>query len=170
MRDELWIERRKWPDRPHYAHQGWFLGDDEHGLWIELRVGSPVLRGDVVLFHGQHGGLMLLPPWGRSLVWFPEHGEVDLYVDVVTGVERTASSLTMIDLDLDVVRWRDTGVIELVDEDELELHEVTLGYPPGTADQARHDGATILAAALAGEAPYDGVAAAHWAAVAAREG
>ena len=170
MRDELWIERRKWPDRPHYGHQGWVLGEDEHGLWIELRVGSPIYRGDELLFHGRHGGLMLSPPAGRSLVWFPQHGELDLYVDVVTDVERTATTLTMVDVDLDIVRWRETGLVELVDEDELALHEVTLGYPTGLADRARRDGAAILAAATAGDPPYDGVAAARWAAIVADDG
>lgn len=62
---ELWIERRKWPDLPHYGHHGWPLGEDEHGLWIELRVGCPVYRGEELLFHGTGGGLMLAPTHGQ---------------------------------------------------------------------------------------------------------
>jgi len=58
---QMWVERLKWPDVPHYRHLGWVLGDDEYGLWIELRVGTPVYRRDEILFHGANGGLMLAP-------------------------------------------------------------------------------------------------------------
>jgi hypothetical protein len=38
-----------------------------HGLWLELRVGTPVFRRDQLLFLGGGGGLMLLPPSDGSL-------------------------------------------------------------------------------------------------------
>ena len=100
----MWVERLKWPDVPHYRHLGWVLGDDEYGLWIELRVGTPVYRRDEILFHGANGGLMLAPKDQGWLAWFPEFGEFDLYVDIVTGLIRTDEGVTMVDLDLDVIR------------------------------------------------------------------
>jgi hypothetical protein len=160
--DEIWIERRKWPDHPHYGHAGWLLGEDEHGSWFELRVGTPIHRGDEVLFLGRFGGLMLSPPDGRTLIWFPEHGDVDLYVDVVRDTVLTSTSLVMIDMDLDVVRWREDGRVELVDEDELAEHTVTLGYTPAMVDDATAVGAEVLRAVQANEPPFDGVAAARW--------
>jgi hypothetical protein len=159
---EIWIERRKWPDIPHYGHEGWALGEDEHGFWMELRPGRPVHRGDEVLFIGQWAGLMLSPPHGRTLIWFPQGGDIDLYVDIGCDTVRTDTSLVIIDLDLDVVRHRPTGVAELIDEDEFAEHQVTYGYSASMIEQAAADGADVLRAVQANEPPFDGVAAARW--------
>jgi hypothetical protein len=53
---QMWVERLKWPDVPHYRHLGWVLGDDEYGLWIELRVGTPVYRHDEILSTARTAG------------------------------------------------------------------------------------------------------------------
>ena len=155
---ELWIARTKWPDHPHYAHQGWALGEDEHGLWVELRVGAPVYRGDKVLFHGKRGGVMLVPPEAGWLAWFPASGSFELYVDIVTPPVRTATSVTMVDLDLDVIRWLD-GRVELVDEDEFEEHRLRYGYPEHIEADARAEAAFVLDAVRGRKAPFDGEAA-----------
>lgn len=157
----IWIERRKWPDLPHYGHAGWVLGEDEHGLWMELRVGQPVYRGDELLFHGKGDGLMLSPSHGRTLIWFPQHGDVDLYVDIGCDTVRTESSLVMIDLDLDVIRGRGTEA-ELIDEDEFAEHQIRYGYTTAMIRQAEADGAEVLRAVRANEPPFDGVAATAW--------
>lgn len=158
---EVWIERQKWPDTPHYGHAGWVLGEDDHGLWLELRVGSPVYRGDEVLFHGKSAGLMLVPPTDGWLAWFPEFGDFDLYVDVVSGTTRTESAVTMIDLDLDVIRRRN-GSVELLDEDEFEVHQVELGYPDHLIVHAERVAAEVLTAVRAQMEPFAGEAAAQW--------
>ena len=161
--NRVWIERTKWPDRPHYAHDGWVLGEDEHGLWVELRSGAPVYRGDKVLFHGKRGGLMLVPRNRGWLAWFPASGSFELYVDIVTPPVRTPTSVTMVDLDLDVIRWTD-GRVELVDEDEFETHRVELGYPSDVVADARREAAWVLEAFRRRDEPFDGGAAAAWAA------
>ena len=71
---------------------------------------------------------MLLPPSDGWLAWFPEFGDFEPYVDIVAGVTRTESSVTMVDLDLDVIRRRNHEV-ELLDVDEFQAHQVQLGYP-----------------------------------------
>ena len=149
---ELWIERRKWPDLPHYGHHGWPLGEDEHGLWIELRVGCPVYRGEQLLFYGTGGGLMLAPTHGRWLAWFPEFGLFEVYVDIVTDMRQSATELIMIDVDLDIVRTRE-GEVHLLDEDEFALHQVRYGYSE-----------EMIARALetADEAPFDARSSATW--------
>jgi hypothetical protein len=92
--EPIWLERRKWPDLPHYRHHGVPLGEDEHGHWYQLTVGDPVYRGDEVLFHGQHGGLIVVPPGDASWMgWFlPPGRDFDLYVDIVSHVVRTPRS------------------------------------------------------------------------------
>lgn len=159
--ERLWIERRKWRDIPHYAHEGWLLGEDEDGVWIGLRAGSPVHRGDDVLFYGKHDGLMLAPRGSEWLAWFPREERFDLYVDIVCDMTHTPESITMIDLDLDVVRYPD-GRVELLDEDEFEEHQLRYGYPSDVVSAARHAGDEVLAAVRANEPPFDGEAAAYW--------
>jgi len=56
----VWIERRKWPDAPHYGHPGWVLGSDEHGTWLELRKGSPIRRADELVRHAEETAAMVL--------------------------------------------------------------------------------------------------------------
>ena len=157
----MWVERLKWPDVPHYRHLGWVLGDDEYGLWIELRVGTPVYRRDEILFHGANGGLMLAPKDQGWLAWFPEFGEFDLYVDIVTGLIRTDEGVTMVDLDLDVIRYRG-GEVQLLDEDEFALHQVKFSYPPEIVEGARRQAEFVLNAVRVGAEPFGGQRAAEW--------
>ncbi len=158
---EVWVERRKWPAASHYGHAGWVLGEDHHGLWLGLGVGSPVYRGEELLFHGTSGGLMLVPPTDGWLAWFPEFGEFELYVDIVSGTTRTETSVTMVDLDLDVIRRRD-GSVELLDVDEFEANRIELGYPDHLVEHAGRVAAQVLTAVHAGEEPFAGAAAREW--------
>ena len=158
---QIWIERRKWPDTPHYGHAGWVLGEDDHGLWLELRVGTPVYRGEDVAFHLTSGGLMLVPQTDDYLAWFLEYGELELYVDVVSGTVRTATSVITVDLDLDVIRRRD-GTVDLLDVDEFEAHQVELDYPDDLVDHAEGASQQILAAVSDDREPFSGAAARLW--------
>lgn len=130
-------------------------------MWLELRVGTPVFRSEEVLFHGIGGGLMLLPPSDGWLAWFPDFGDYELYVDIVIGVTRTESSVSMIDLDLDVVRRRD-GAIELLDVDEFEMHQIELGHPDDVIEHASKMADQVLAAIRGGLLPFDGADANTW--------
>jgi len=158
---EVWVERRKWPDLPHYRHTGVVLGEDGDGLWISLPPGRPIYRGDEVLFYGEGQGLMLAPPHGRWLAWWPVHRDFELYVDIVREMSITPEGVVMVDMDLDVVRWHD-GRVELLDEDELELHETKYGYTAAMVEDAVRTGAEVLDAVRDGVPPFDGAAAARW--------
>lgn len=161
--DPIWLERRKWPDLPHYGHHVWPLGEDEHGLWLEIKIGNPVYRGDDLLFHGTSGGVMVLPPDGAPwLGWFPAAGDLELYVDIVCDVVRTPEAITMVDVDFDVVRMRD-GRVELIDADEFDEHRVRYGYPDDVCAGAIAASQEVLAAVESGAPPFDGAAALGWA-------
>lgn len=163
-RVEVWFERQKWPNTPHYGHPAWVLGEDDLGVWCEVRAGVPWRRGDTVLFDGPFDAIVLVSAYGGFIAWFwiEEFGELDLYVDIVTNVQRSSSAITAVDLDLDVIRRRDDGTVELVDQDEFALHQVELAYPPAEIDHAERVAAHVLEAVRRGDPPFDGAAASKW--------
>lgn len=67
--------------------------------------------------------------------------------------------VTMVDLDLDVILFRD-GTVKVEDEHEFAEHRVSLGYPPEVVTLARESCAARLAEVLGGVAPYGDVGAA----------
>jgi protein associated with RNAse G/E len=61
--------------------------------------------------------------------------------------------VTMVDLDLDVVRTR-TGQVYVDDEDEFAQHQVQLGYPADVVALAQGSCEEVLAAVRAEQAPF----------------
>ena len=165
---EFYVERRKWPDRPHYRHAAEVLGDDEFGLWVVTRAGTPVMRGDDVLFEARHDGVMCVADGRRWMAWFTAAHDFDLYCDIVTPISIGPAGSVAVDLDLDVVRWAD-GRVELLDEDEFESHRVELGYPEDECVAALRTADEVVRAVRLRAAPFDGWVA-RWFAVAARSG
>ena len=96
------------------------------------------------------------------MAWFGENltYDFDLYVDVGTLPVRTPGRITMVDLDLDVIR-RPNGTVEVLDEDELELHAVQYAYPPELVVHARAVADELVAMLTAGAEPF-GVASQRW--------
>ena len=114
------------------------LGQDEHGVWVGARAGATLQRADEppVTVNHPHVGLFPRDQWWTA--WF--NGEPDpweVYVDVTTPPRWfRADAVTMVDLDLDVCRVRDTGRALLLDEDEFADHRVRYGYPPDIVEGA----------------------------------
>ena len=104
---------------------------------------------------------MLVPPTDGWLAWFPEFGDFELYVDIVCDTTRTETAVTMVDLDLDVIRRRD-GTVELLDQDEFEAHQIDLSYPDHLIDHAERVAAQVLTSVRAGDEPFAGAAAEQW--------
>jgi hypothetical protein len=160
--ERVTIERHKWPDVPHYEYDAVHLGDDEHGSWFAAPVGNDVRRAGAVLFATRQPSLYLLPAGGKPwMAWFGEVAagafDFDVYVDVGTVPVRTPGRITMVDLDLDVVR-RGSGSIDVLDEDELVLHATAYGYPPELVDHARAVAAEVVALLEMGDEPFAAVA------------
>lgn len=155
-----WIERRKWPHTPHYGYGAAWLGQDAYGEWFGQPRHQPIYRGDRVLFESRLRGLVLVPFAQWWMAWFPEgHDEVALYVDIVTPPQRRGSTISMVDLDLDVLRRR--GELELVDEDEFALHQHLYGYPTDLVHFARQAAEDVVRAAADGSGPF-GVPPERW--------
>ncbi len=158
--DELWVERCKWPDRPHYGTRGVLLGEDEHGHWVGYRAQSPIHRGDMVLFLSQHPVVVCVShaDWYMAS-WWSGH-EIELYVDVVTPPAWTERGATMVDLDFDIIVI--DGESRLVDEDEFEEHRVLYGYPEHLITAARTAAMEVFERVRTGQAPFTPEHGARW--------
>jgi protein associated with RNAse G/E len=86
---------------------------------------------------------------------------------MTTVPEWTGRTVTMADLDLDVVLRRD-GSLVLDDEDEFEDHRVELDYPDHLVRLARRTADEVLAAVRDGAEPFGAVGAAWLAQVGER--
>ena len=149
------LERKKWPDQPHYRHRGSVLGRDEHGVWVAVPP-QPFYLGERIAFHGKFWVAQLVPddqPWWAAF-FPPGDGAFDLYVDIGTVPEWSGTHAAMFDLDLDVLRYRDGRGAAIVDEDEFEAHAVEFGYPAELVTLAERAAAEVLARVGSAAAPF----------------
>ena len=124
---------RKFDGSPHRQVTGRLLGEDAYGTWIA----TP--RGSVVSYHygdrptglTRADAVRLIPAGGWWMAMcLAEPDARDLYCDVTTPAEWTGpAEITVVDLDIDLVRYRADGRVEVEDEDEFAEHRVSLGYP-----------------------------------------
>lgn len=162
---QLWVKRRKWPDGAHYEMQGIVLGDDEHGVWLGSRQGTLIRMPSGALRPGDHDAVWCAPhdDWFLLHFW-DEHPAVEIYVDICTPARWSATDVVVIDLDFDVIRWNAArgGGVELVDEDEFELHRVQLDYPQQLQDDARRAARDVLERVRLEEPPFNRASAEAW--------
>ena len=156
--DAVHIDFRKWPDRPHWQFTMQALGEDDHGLWVWAAPGTPARRGTEPPIEFAHPSVKLITAdrWW-SAIW-NAGGKHELYVDVCTPAKWTGNRATMIDLDLDVTRYRATGEVAVLDEDEFLDHSTRYGYPPQIIDQARTTTAQVALDVTRRIEPFDTVA------------
>jgi len=135
--DRVHIDFRKWPDQLHWQFTMFRLGEDEHGLWLWAPPGTVAQRGDEPPKTFRSTAVKLLTPdqWWTA-IW-NAMGPYELYVDIATPVRWDGDRATLIDLDLDVTRIRDTGEVHVLDEDEFQQHQVVYDYPSNIIDKAR---------------------------------
>ncbi|GAB1690238.1 DUF402 domain-containing protein [Krasilnikovia sp. M28-CT-15] len=122
----------KYDGRPHRRTVERLLGEDEYGHWLGKPAGGLVHylnSGDAVPATTPTVRLIPRDQWWTA-VFFPEPRPHELYVDVATPAQWTGTAaVTFVDLDLDVLKWRD-GRVDLLDEDEFAVHRDRYGYPP----------------------------------------
>jgi uncharacterized protein len=149
---------RKFDGRPHRQVTGRLLGEDSYGTWIA----TP--RGSVVSYHygsrptglTRADAVRLIPAGGWWMAMcLAEPDARDMYCDVTTPAEWTGpAELTVVDLDIDLVRYRADGRVEVEDEDEFEEHRVSLGYPDAIVEGALRGAAELRAALSGDEEPF----------------
>ncbi|MEU5860631.1 MULTISPECIES: DUF402 domain-containing protein [unclassified Nonomuraea] len=147
---------RKYGGALHWNHPGKVLGEDQHGVWVAVPGGTVARKGDGPAITWDTHAIMLFPRdawWTASFNAAPHRTEV--YVDVTTVPEWRDDEVTMLDLDLDVIRKRD-GRLILDDEDEFAEHQVVLGYPPELIAAAEESARWLMDAVGARRGPFGG--------------
>jgi protein associated with RNAse G/E len=158
MGDDVRIVYRKYDGSLHWNMTMTWLGEDEHGVWTGADASVTWRRGDGPPVAVGHPHVLLFP---RNTWWTAsfnaEPARTEIYCDISSPVEwPNPREVTMVDLDLDVVRRRD-GQVMLLDEDEFAEHQVKYGYPAEVI-AASLDAANWLQVALAdGTEPFASV-------------
>lgn len=139
---------RKYDGTAHRDYPARRLADDEHGTWLGVDAGT------ASVYHGRPSveqiPFVLLVPRQRwwTAMFNPPPRTSEVYCDIASPAEWTGDDLVdLIDLDLDVVRRRGSGRVELRDEEEFAEHREQFGYPEQVVTPARA-AATWLRAAL----------------------
>jgi protein associated with RNAse G/E len=135
------------------------LGEDEHGVWLGLPADSMMFKGLYAAHPVPDAHVVLFPrgdTWWTATFNAPPR-RTEIYCDITTPPRwPTADTVTMVDLDLDVLRRRGTGHTVLVDEDEFAEHQVRYGYPPEVIASAEQSARGLLEAVAAGSGPFGG--------------
>lgn len=144
---------RKYDESLHWHQWMKYLGDDQYGVWLGSPAGSVSQRGDEPEVVNESAHVMLCPRdrWFTAM-FNDEPRSTEIYCDITTPAEFTDDLVTMIDLDLDVIRKRD-GQIIIDDEDEFAEHQVKYGYPADVIAQAQAS-CDWLVTAVATEEPF----------------
>lgn len=100
---------------------------------------------------------MLVPRRGDWIAFWSRTTEVALYIDVTDSPRVVGGTIRAVDLDPDVIAWRD-GRVEVIDRDEFKEHQELFRYPAGVVAAAEQTAAWLEAELRAGRAPFDGVA------------
>lgn len=152
---------RKWPEVPHWQYEMLPLGEDSYGLWFHVPAGTMTQRGQDPPGKEEVGFVHLIT---RNAWWTAEfyrgHRWLSRYVNIGTPCAWEETSVSQVDLDLDVVR-RNDGSVDIIDEDEFELHQVRYGYPQHLIDQARRTADSMYDVLVAHDEPFDAVGE-HW--------
>ncbi|MEU4623119.1 DUF402 domain-containing protein [Actinoplanes sp. NPDC023801] len=137
--DRVELVLRKYDGRPHRRVTALRLGTDEFGTWL----GTP--RRTVVRYsYGwrrieftREDSVRLIPHDGWWMAMFlAEPSRKDVYCDITTPAEHTGSRITVIDLDIDLIRYRADHRVVIDDEDEFEAHRRRFGYPTDVVARA----------------------------------
>lgn len=159
-RPQIEVRYSKWGGIDHWHFVMDVLGQDEHGWWFFGRAGMPIQRGAEPVLRQQQDFALLVPAEGCWTACFNADGDLEIYADVTTRPELSPDQVTAVDLDLDVVRYRD-GRVAVLDEDEFAEHQVGLGYPAELIDQARASCDWLVGAVSARREPF-GQTGAAW--------
>jgi hypothetical protein len=156
--DPVTVQFYKSPRAPHWGFAGYLIGEDEHGHWVGLPQGSDRWKGETAWRPTQEDAVQCFPHDG----WWVLHYNgpvrpVTHFVDITTQPTLSHGRFEMIDLDLDVVVLAD-GTVEIEDEDEFEVNQVSLGYSQETIQKAEAETQRVAELLRRREEPFFDVA------------
>lgn len=143
----------KWGGSIHWHFPAQELGVDEYGHWYVVPSGTMLQRGSEPPI-SKDGFVVLVPQAGEWIAAWNELDAIAVYVDVTSAPRVGVGVVTAIDLDLDVVRWRD-GRVEILDVDEFQSHSVSLGYPAHVVTEAEATAQHLVTLMEARVPPFD---------------
>ena len=145
---------RKFNGAAHRDYPARRLHEDDLGVWL----GIP--KGTRSVYHGrpsveQIPFVLLVPHYAWWTGMFnPPPRTSEVYCDIATPARWEDDTVHIIDLDLDVVRRRATGAVELRDEDEFDEHRQRFGYPDDVIAEAREAAEHLMTALGDGTEPF----------------
>jgi len=153
--DQVHVVYLKYDGRAHRSYPAQWLGVDDAGTWLGVAHGTPALvDGDRVAVR-EEPYVLLIPRdgWWTAMFNAPPR-RTEIYCDVTTPAAWDGTDqATLVDLDLDVRRRR-TGEIEVLDEDEFELHRTQFHYPRRVVREARAASRWLATALGDGTEPF----------------
>lgn len=149
------VEYRKYDGSPHRSYPAIRLGTDTHGTW--LGVPDEFIEAAAETFKYTEPYVLLVPEhaWWTAMFNAPPR-RTEIYCDVATPAVWTDGRVSLVDLDLDVRRRRDTGTVEMLDADEFADHSRRYGYPDDVMAAARAASAWLYDALTSGAEPFAG--------------
>ncbi|MEV4759076.1 DUF402 domain-containing protein [Micromonospora sp. NPDC049559] len=134
--DVVRVVFRKYDGTAHRDYPARRLAEDDQGVWLGVTTGTPSV------YHGRPSveqiPFVLFVPrdsWWTGM-FNPPPRTSEVYCDIASPARWEDDTVHLIDLDLDVVRRRATGAVELRDEDEFAENRVRYGYPDEVVAQA----------------------------------
>jgi uncharacterized protein len=152
--DMVRVVYRKYDGTAHRDYPARRLAEDDLGTWLGVSAGTRSV------YHGrpsveQIPFVVLVPHDGWWTGMFnPPPRTSEVYCDITTPAEWDGDIVRIVDLDLDVVRRRATGAVELRDEDEFAEHRERFGYPDDVAENAEEAARWLLTALGDGTEPF----------------
>lgn len=152
--DTVRVVYTKYNGAAHRDYPARRLDSDDLGTWV----GVP--RGTASVYHGrpsveQIPFVLLIPhnAWWTGM-FNPRPRTSEVYCDITTPARWEGDTVHIVDLDLDVVRRRETGLVELRDEDEFAVHRESFGYPADLVEEAYAAARKLLVALGDGTEPF----------------
>ncbi|HEU5110385.1 MAG TPA: DUF402 domain-containing protein [Micromonosporaceae bacterium] len=153
--DVVRVVYTKYDGARHRDYPARRLTEDDLGTWLGVPAGTESI------YHGRPSveriPFVLLVPhsaWWTAM-FNPPPRTSEVYCDIATPARwEGPETVALVDLDLDVVRRRHTGLVQLLDEDEFADHRTRFGYPDELVSSARAAAATLVEALGDGSEPF----------------
>jgi protein associated with RNAse G/E len=156
MSNLIRVTYRKYDGSLHWNGVMRRLGEDDHGIWLGWGSGLTMRRGHnpPIVFPEPQVTLFPRKAWWTG-TFHAAPRDVEVYCDITTIPEwPTPDEVTMVDLDLDVIRRRAPRHTHIDDEDEFLEHQVRYAYPPEVIAAARNQADRLFEAVSADAEPF----------------